>query len=127
VVPDRRPGHHQVVPGTTTLVWTALQPVLAGTAFEDYYSKAPVDDGGRAASVVWCVAASELARRHPQATGVFADEDLDGCCDLWVVVDSRGSLESASIEFREVDDGLVGRPIADVLPVLAERIAAVLR
>jgi hypothetical protein len=113
---------------TAALVLDSLQPVLAGTAFEDCCSRPPVDDGSGelAASVVWCVPTVDFLRRHPTATGAINREDLDGCADLWVVVDDRGLLESCSIEFLDVDDGLVGQPIRQVLPALAGRIADVL-
>ena len=112
--------------GTATLVWSSIQPVLEGTAFEDYQSESPRDDGSTSAGVVWCAGTQDFLRRHPAVTAAVDTHHPDGCTDLWVVVDEDGLLDHAMMEFLDLDDGLVGLPIEQVLPVLAERIADVL-
>jgi len=115
------------VPGSTTLIHDALRPVLVGTAFEGYHDGRPDDDGGAQAGVVWCAATRDFVRRHPSATAPVDVEHPDGCIDLWVHVDDAGLLETAFMECLDLDDGLVGRPVEEVLPELARRIADVLR
>jgi hypothetical protein len=115
------------MPGTTTLVWTALQPTLEGTAFGDYLPNPPRDDGATDTQVLWCAATPEFVRRHPTVTAAVDAEHPDGCTDLVVDVDDRGNLDGAWIECLDVDEGLVGRPVADVLPELARRLTRVLR
>ena len=111
------------MPGSTTLIHDVLHPVLVGTAFEGYHHGRPDDDGRAEAAVVWCAATREFVRRHPSATAPLDVEHPDGCIDLWVHVDEAGLLESAFMECLALDDGLVGRPVADVLPVIARRVA----
>lgn len=76
---------------------------------------------------MWCAATRELMRRHPAATAPLDVEHPDGCTDLWVHVDASGLLETAFMECLDLDDGLVGRPVEEAMPVIARRIAAVLR
>ncbi len=113
---------------TSALVFSSLQPVLVGTAFEDYYDEPLADDGSDrlSAGVVWCVGTRDFVRRHPTVTAAVDRDHPDGCTDLWVYVDEGGLLESCSMECLDLDDGLVGLPIEQALPVLAERIADVL-
>jgi len=49
------------------------------------------------------------------------------CALSLLYVDDEGLLESAFMECLDLDDGLVGLPIEQALPVLGERIADVLR
>ena len=113
--------------GTRALVWSSIQPVLAGTAFDHGSSSPPADEEGHvSAQVLWCAAAEAVVRRHPAATGAADVDHPDGCVDLVIDVDARGRLDSAWMECLDLDDGLVGLPIDRALPVLAERIATLL-
>lgn len=108
-------------------MWSSIQPVLAGTAFGDNFSRPPTDeDEGPSAQVLWCAATEDVVRRHPGATGAVDVDHPDGCIDLVVDVDARGRLDSAWMECLDLDDGLVGLPIDQALPVLAGRIAEAL-
>jgi hypothetical protein len=110
------------MPGTTTLVWTALQPVLVGTAFDDDHSGPPYDDGARGTQVLWCAATRDFVLRHPGVTAAVDTAHPDGCTDLVVDVGTEGRLEDAAMECLDLGDGLVGRPIDDALPELVRRV-----
>ncbi|WP_243060303.1 hypothetical protein [Nocardioides sp. SR21] len=106
------------MPGTAQLIITALDPVLAGTVFDGPQGSGSA--GG--SSVIWCAASADFRQRHPSLTDAFDDLHPDGCTDLGIYVDGDGRLDRATLESMDIDDGLVGRPIEDALPVLAERL-----
>ena len=110
---------------TAHLIVAAIQPVLAGTAF-DAAQGGGGSSYGRGASLIWCTGSVDFRARHPSAVEAFDDDHPGGCTDLSVYVDDAGLVDRAFIEVMSIDDGLVGLPIEDALPVLVQRISEVL-
>lgn len=100
----------------------AIQPVLAGTAFD----RAQGGDSGGGAYLTWCTPTTTFRDRHPDVPEALDLEHPDGCTDLIVAVDRDGRLERASLEMLEVAPDLVGQPVEDVLPDLVARLRRLL-
>lgn len=105
----------------TTLVG-AIQPVLAGTAFD----RAQGGDAGGGTYLTWCAPTRTFRERHPDVPEALDLEHPDGCTDLIVAVDQDGRLEQASLEMLQLAPDLVGNLIEDVLPELVERLRRLL-
>ena len=109
---------------TSALLTAALQPVLAGTAYDGRM----VSDTrpGKSDYLLLCTATRNFRARHPDVLTPLDSEHPDGCMDLIVEVDDDGRLVQAQLEMLDLADGLLGQPIEDVLPVLVARIAELL-
>lgn len=111
--------------GTPALIADLLGPVLAETAFDGMLGTG--DRPTRGAYVLLCASTRSFRERHPSATAPLDPAHPDGCIDLVIEVGDDGRLDAADLETMPLDDGLVGQPIEDALPVLAERLREVLR
>ncbi len=118
------------MPSTAMLVWSSIEPVLAGHRVRGLpLTGRPADDGsaGSRPGCVWCAGTRDFLRRHPTVTAAVDVEHPDGCTDLVGRTSTTAvGWTAAFMECLDLDDGLVGLPIEQVIPVLAERIADVL-
>lgn len=109
---------------TSALLTAALDPVLAGTAYND--SRVSDTRPGRSAYVLLCTATRTFRARHPDVLAPLDLEHPDGCMDLIIEVDEDGRLVRAELEMVDLAGDLLGQPIEGALPVLVERIAELL-
>ncbi|GAB6984746.1 hypothetical protein [Nocardioides pyridinolyticus] len=81
---------------------------------------------GRSAYLIWCVGSPKFRARHPGIPHALDALNPDGCTDLIIEVDGDGRLTRVDIELLTVADDLVGRPIEEVLPEVADRLDGLL-
>ncbi|MGB0099524.1 MAG: hypothetical protein WBP61_04510 [Nocardioides sp.] len=114
---------------TTALIEDAVLPRFAGTAFGRHAIGSSKREGParRSAYLLWCVPTSDFRQRHPGVPEALDPDHLDGCTDLVIEVDDHAILRQADLEALDVAPDLIGRPIAEVLPELTDRIAELLR
>jgi hypothetical protein len=112
------------------LVLDAVEPVIAGTAFEeDTVNNADArsrTSSGRSAHLIWCVGSPKFRARHPDVPDALDSLHPDGCTDLTIEVDEDGLLQRVDIEVFAVADDLAGRPVEDVLSAVVDRLTALL-
>ena len=115
---------------TAAIVLDAVEPVIAGTLFEDdTVNNADARSRsfpGRSAYLIWCVGSPEFRVRHPGLPDALDSLHPDGCTDLVIVVDEDGRLTRVDIECLSVADDLAGRPVEDVLPEVVDRLRELL-